>query len=64
MLTIAVGVLVVAAISVFQAGRQSEARSWAEPSSEAAGDEPLSFGSEPHPPLGDDHSVDTTRGLS
>jgi MFS family permease len=64
MLTIAVAVLIVAAISVFQAGRQGGSGSWAEPSSEAAGDDPTSFGDASHQPVGDAHSVDTTRGLS
>jgi MFS family permease len=64
LVTIAVGVLLVAAVSVFQAGRESEAERRAGASSGAAGGKPLSFGSAPHPPLGDDHSVDTTRGLS
>jgi len=62
LLTIAVVVLLVAAISVFQEGRERAARPLAEASSDGGG-EPLSFGMAPHPPLGDGHSVDTTRGL-
>jgi len=64
MLTIAAGVLLVAAISVFQAGRESQARPRPEASSAAVGDEPVSLETTLHAPVGDSHSVDTTRGLS
>jgi len=63
LLSIAIMVLLVAAISVFQEGRERAARRLAEASSGVGGGEPLSFGMAPHPPLGDGHSVDTTRGL-
>lgn len=63
LLSIAVMVLLVAAISVFQEGRERTARRLAEESSDGGGGDPLSFGMAPHPPLGDGHSVDTTRGL-
>ena len=63
LLSIAVMVLLVAAISVFQEGRERTARRLAEESSDGSGGDPLSFGMAPHPPLGDGHSVDTTRGL-
>lgn len=64
LLTIAAGVLMVAAVSVFQEGREREARRLAEASSGAVGDEPLSARGAPPPPAGDGHSVDSTRGLS
>jgi len=63
LLSIAVMVLLVAAISVFQEGRERTARRLAEESSDGGGGDPLSFGMAPHPSLGDGHSVDTTRGL-
>ena len=63
LLSIAIVVLLAAAISVFQEGRERAARRLAEASSGAGGGEPLSFGMAPHPPLGDGRSVDTTRGL-
>jgi MFS family permease len=63
LLSIAIVVLLAAAISVFQEGRERAARRLAEASSDGGGGEPLSFGMAPHPPLGDGRSVDTTRGL-
>ena len=63
LLSIAAVVLLAAAVSVFQEGRERAARRLAEASSGGAGGEPLSFGAAPHPPLGDGRSVDTTRGL-
>jgi MFS family permease len=63
LLSIAIMVLLVAAISVFQEGRERAARRLAEASSDGGGGDPLSFGMAPHPPLGNGHSVDTTRGL-
>ena len=63
LLSIAVVVLLAAALSVFQEGRERAARRLAEAAAGAGGGEPLSFGMAPHPPLGDGHSVDTTRGL-
>ena len=63
LLTIAVVVLLTAAVSVFQEGRERAARRLAEASAGAGGGEPSSFGRSPRPPLGDGRSVDTTRGL-
>ena len=63
LLSIAVVVLLTAAVSVFQAGRERTARRLAEASAGASEGEPLSFGRAPGPPVGDGHSVDTTRGL-
>jgi MFS family permease len=63
LLTIAVGVLLVAAISVFQEGRERAAIRLAEASSGAGGGEPPPFRRAPRAPLGDGRSVDTTRGL-
>jgi len=62
LLGIAIVVLLTAAVSVFQEGRQRATRRLAEASS-GGGGEPLSFGMAPPPPLGDGRSVDTTRGL-
>jgi len=63
LLSIAVVILLAAAVSVFQEGRERAARRLAEASSGTGGGESLSFGMAPHPPLGDGRSVDTTRGL-
>jgi MFS family permease len=63
LLTIAAGVLVVAAVSVFQEGRERAARRLAEASAGDEGGESASLGRAPQPPLGDGRSVDTTRGL-
>jgi hypothetical protein len=62
LLSIAVVVLLTAAVSVFQAGRERTARRLAEAAA-GVGGEPLSLGRAPHPPVGDGRSVDTTRGL-
>jgi len=64
LLTIASVVLLVAAISVIQETRERALRRVVAASSSALGGEAVSFGAAPHPPLGDGHSVDTTRGLS
>jgi MFS family permease len=63
LLSIAVLVLLTAAVSVFQAGRERTARRLAEAAAGVGGGDPVSFGRAPHPPVGDGHSVDTTRGL-
>ena len=64
LLSIAVGVLLVAAISIFQEGRERRARLRAGASAEAADGEPPPFQGEPGSPAGDGHSVDSTKGLS
>lgn len=64
LLTIAAGVLLVAAISVAQEGRGGRTRRRTGASSGAAGDEPPAFMRATRRPAGEAHSVDTTRGLS
>jgi MFS family permease len=64
LLTIAAGVLLVAAISIFGEGREARARRKAEALSGAVGGEPAPLPGTQPPPAGDGHSVDSTRGLS
>lgn len=63
MVTIAIGVFLVAVISVFQEGREERARRRAEALPGAVADEPLSVEGAGPPPAGDGRSVDSTRGL-
>ncbi len=63
LLSIAVVILLVAAISAHQEGRERMASRLAEESTGVGGSEPLSFGTALHQPLADGRSVDTTRGL-
>ena len=63
LLTIAVAVLLTAAISVFQEGRERASKRLAGGSPGGGGGEVSPFGRPPRPPLGDGRSVDTTRGL-